>query len=395
MPLVDKTGATSPSALPWLSARWSHYLPHLVVLLIVGWLVFMLRPILMPFVLSSALAYLGDPLVDKFEDRGLSRTFGVSVVFGFFTILFVAVAILFVPALAAQTGDLVKGLPAAIDAAQVQAIPLLAEHFDIHLEKLDGAQVQALLAENFAYARQALGIVVSWITHSSGNAIALVTNLALVPVVTFYLLRDWDVLVGKIRDMLPRDLEPTISLQANEADEVLSAFIRGQLMVMGVLAFIYCTGLWLAGLEYALLIGLLAGVVSFVPYLGGIVGIAVAGIAMWVQTGTPIDLLWVFLVFGVGQVVESMVLTPLLVGDRIGLHPVAVIFAVLAGGQLFGFFGVLTALPVAAVVAVILRHIHSYYKYSEMYAGFGAEMQLEGLEPELPDVDADDSDTAA
>ena len=109
------------------------------------------------------------------------------------------------------------------------------------------------------------------------------------------------------------------------------------------------------------------------PYLGGIVGIAVAGIAMWVQTGTPLDLLWVFAVFGVGQMVESMILTPLLVGDRIGLHPVAVIFSVLAGGQLFGFFGVLMALPVAAVVAVILRHAHDYYKYSEMYAGYGIE----------------------
>ena len=355
------------------SRRLNHYLPHLIVLFLVGVLVFLLRPILMPFVLSSALAYLGDPLVDKFEDRGLSRTFGVSVVFAFFTVLFVLIAILFIPAFAAQTADLVRGLPAAIEALQLQAIPLLAEHFGIQLETFDRARVQALLTENLAYARQLLGLAVSWVTQSSGNAIALVTNLALVPVVTFYLLRDWDVLVAKIRDLLPRDIEPSVSLQAKEADEVLSAFIRGQLLVMAVLATIYCLGLWLAGLEYALLIGLLAGVVSFVPYLGGIVGIAVAGIAMWVQTGTPLDLLWVFAVFGVGQMVESMILTPLLVGDRIGLHPVAVIFSVLAGGQLFGFFGVLMALPVAAVVAVILRHAHDYYKYSEMYAGYGIE----------------------
>jgi predicted PurR-regulated permease PerM len=376
MPSADKM----PPALPLLSARWTHYLPHLIVLLVVGWLVYLLRPILMPFVLSSALAYLGDPLVDKFEERGLSRTFGVSVVFAFFTLLFIAVAIIFIPALAAQAADLAKGLPAAIEALQLQAIPILAERFDVHMEKLDRAQLQALLSDNLAYARQAFGVVVSWVTHSSGNAIALVTNLALVPVVTFYLLRDWDVLLAKIRDLLPRDIEPTISGQAKEADDVLSAFIRGQLLVMTVLAVIYCAGLWFADLEYALLIGLLAGLVSFVPYLGGIVGITVAGLAMWIQTGTPIDVLWVFAVFGVGQVVESMILTPLLVGDRIGLHPVAVIFAILAGGQLFGFFGVLTALPVAAVVAVVVRHIHSYYKYSDMYAGFGIERSDESFE---------------
>lgn len=376
MPSEDNSSSPDPTSatLPWVSSRWSHYLPHLIVFLVIGGLVYLLRPILMPFVLSAALAYLGDPLVDKFEERGVSRSLGVTLVFTFFSALFIVIAIIFIPALAGQTADLVKGLPMAIEALQLQAIPLLAEHFGIQVEKLDGAQIQALFADNMAYASQLFEVVILWVTQSSSNAIALATNFALVPVVTFYLLRDWDILVAKGKDLLPRDIEPVVSSQAKEADEVLSAFIRGQLLVMTVLACIYSMGLWLSGLEYALLIGVLAGVVSFVPYLGGIVGIAVAGIAMWVQTGTPIDLLWVVAVFGVGQAVESMILTPLLVGDRIGLHPVAVIFAVLAGGQLFGFFGVLTALPVAAVVAVVLRRVHGSYKYSEMYAGYGADV---------------------
>ena len=152
-----------------------------------------------------------------------------------------------------------------------------------------------------------------------------------------------------------------------ESDEVLSAFIRGQLLVMAALAAVYSCGLMLAGLDLGLLIGLSAGLVSFVPYLGFIVGIVVAGVAMLVQTQELLPLVWVALVFGIGQMLESMVLTPLLVGDRIGLHPVAVIFAIMAGGQLFGFVGVLLALPVAAVVAVMMRHAKQRWLHSSVY----------------------------
>ena len=174
-------------------------------------------------------------------------------------------------------------------------------------------------------------------------------------------------MVAYVDDLLPRSVEPLIATLARESDDVLGAFLRGQLLVMLCLASLYALGLAVVGLEFALLIGLLAGLVSFVPYLGLIVGIAVAGIAILFQTQNPVDLFWVFAVFGVAQVIEGTVLTPLLVGERIGLHPVTVIFAVLAGGQLFGFFGILLALPVAAVLAVIMRHIHTSYKQSQIY----------------------------
>jgi len=192
-------------------------------------------------------------------------------------------------------------------------------------------------------------------------------NIVLIPVITFYLMRDWDHLVSYIHDLLPRSIEGKVSLMAKESDEVLGAFLRGQMLVMLALGVIYSIGLRLVGVEFSLLIGLFAGLLSFIPYMGLIVGVIIASVAVLFQTHDMTNLLWVFLVFGVAQMIEGMLLTPILVGDRIGLHPVAVIFAVLAGGQLFGFFGILLALPVFAVLAVLLRHGHVRYKGSKIY----------------------------
>jgi predicted PurR-regulated permease PerM len=193
-------------------------------------------------------------------------------------------------------------------------------------------------------------------------------NLLLIPVVTFYLLRDWDILVAKIYDLLPRRIAPTTAKLAVEVNTVLSSFLRGQFYVMLALASIYSIGLMLVGLDLALLIGLMAGLVSFVPYLGATVGIVSACIAAVVQFHEVTPLISVAAVFLVGQVLEGTVLTPKLVGDKIGLHPVAVIFSVLAGGQLFGFLGILLALPIASIVMVFLRHVNELYRDSEFYA---------------------------
>jgi predicted PurR-regulated permease PerM len=174
--------------------------------------------------------------------------------------------------------------------------------------------------------------------------------------------------VARIDQLIPSKLRPHAEAMASETDGVLSALIRGQLLVMAALAAFYGVGLSIVGLKVALLIGIFTGLVSFIPYLGFISGLLAAGIAMLVQTQELMPLLWVALVFGVGQILESGVLTPKLVGDRIGLHPVAVIFSILAGGQLFGFVGVLVALPVAAVIAVLLRHARRQWLRSTLYA---------------------------
>ncbi|MDH5258805.1 MAG: AI-2E family transporter, partial [Gammaproteobacteria bacterium] len=211
--------------------------------------------------------------------------------------------------------------------------------------------------------------LVGTVSKSGMAILGWVINIALIPVLTFYILRDWDILKDRIRELLPLNSQEKVVTIVRDSDSVLSAFLRGQLMVMFALGTIYSIGLWMIGLDFSLLIGMLAGIVSFVPYLGFIVGILIAGIVAMVQFHDVYQLLPVLMVFGVGQLVESFLLTPLLVGDKIGLHPVAVIFAVMAGGQLFGFFGILLALPVAAVVMVLLRHAHERYLRSQLYTG--------------------------
>jgi predicted PurR-regulated permease PerM len=198
--------------------------------------------------------------------------------------------------------------------------------------------------------------------------LAWLVNLLLIPVVSFYLLRDWDLMVARLRGLLPRNHEGLVVKLARECHEVLGAFLRGQLLVMLALGVMYAVGLMLIGLELGLLIGVLAGLASIVPYLGVVVGIGAALTAGLFQFGGDFyPLLAIAAVFCVGQMLEGMLLTPWLVGDRIGLHPVAVIFAIMAGGQLFGFTGVLLALPVAAVIMVLVRHAHDLYKLSDLY----------------------------
>jgi predicted PurR-regulated permease PerM len=203
-------------------------------------------------------------------------------------------------------------------------------------------------------------------------------------VLTFYFLRDWDVLVERIAALVPRDHIGTVRRLAHESDQVLGAFLRGQFSVMLALGALYAIGLWAVGLDLGLLIGVIAGLVSFVPYLGPATGVVLGVVAGMVQFGDWPHIAMILGVFGVGQMVESYWLTPKLVGDRIGLHPVAVIFAIMAGGQLFGFLGVLLALPVAAVANVLLRYAHERYTRSRLYAGDRAPILIED---ELLDAD--------
>ena len=344
-----------------------------MLLLISGFLVWLLAPVLMPFLMAAVLAYLADPLTDRLEAVGLSRTWATVLVFGGLSLAGLLMLLFLVPLLQKQIHIIVVKVPVWLQKAEDHLLPWLQARFGFEPGELDRGQLARLLGQNWTTAGGLLATIVASITRS-GMAIGnWLMNLTIVAVVTFYLLRDWDRLVAAIRDLLPRDIEPVVSMLARESDEVLGAFLRGQLLVMLALSGVYSVGLWIAGIELFLSIGLLAGLVSFVPYLGFIVGIGAAGLAAVLQFPDLTHLLYVLIVFGVGQVLESTVFTPLLVGDRIGLHPVAVIFAVLAGGQLFGFVGVLLALPVAAVIAVLLRHLRQRYQASELYGPALAE----------------------
>lgn len=332
-----------------------------------GWLIYLLSPVLMPFVFSAVLAYLGDPLTDKLEARRLSRTQAVVVVFLAMALVFALILLLLIPHLEVQITNFIDNLPAYAGKINNSLLPWLSQRFKIGLRPLDINELINIVKSQWQNAGGLVENTMRSLTKSGSAIIAWLMNLLLIPVVTFYLLRDWDILVAKIYRLLPRRIAPVTAKLAGEVDTVLSAFLRGQFYVMLALAAIYSIGLWLTGLDVALLIGFLAGMVSFVPYLGAIVGIISACTAALVQFHEITSLIPVAVVFLVGQTLEGTVLTPKLVGDKIGLHPVAVIFSVMAGGQLFGFLGVLLALPLASIIMVFLRHIHDIYRDSEFY----------------------------
>ena len=332
-----------------------------------GWLIYLLAPVLTPFLISMLLAYLGDPLVDRLEAGRLNRTVAVVVVFALMLLVGVAFFLVLAPALERQASLLLGKIPQAIDWVQQSLLPRFSALYGEQGHAIDVAAIEKTLMGNWQEIGSVASQVLLHISRSGQRFLAWVAYLLLIPVVTFYLLRDWDILVAHVHDLLPRKTAPTVAKLAREIDAVLAEFLRGQITVMAALATIYTCGLWLVGLEFAFVVGMVAGVVSFVPYLGVIVGIIMAGFAAVIQFHDLIHVVGVAAVFGIGQAMEGMVLSPILVGDRIGLHPVAVIFAVLAGGQLFGFFGVLLALPVAAAIVVLLRHSRDQYRRSELY----------------------------
>lgn len=332
-----------------------------------GWLIYLLAPILTPFVAGALLAYLSDPLADRLEKLGLSRQWAVIIVFTLIILLLGLILLLVIPMLEDQIATLVDNLPAYIRWFQATAIPWMQKHLGIRIRFVNLEQIAGVLSAHWQQAGGVAAAVLASLSYSGMVVISWVLNMILIPVVMFYLLRDWDVMVRHIYELLPVRWVPDVAKLAGEADEVLSAVFRGQLTVMVALGTIYSVGLWLVGLHLALLIGMFAGLISFIPYAGSIVGVIAASLAVLVQFGELWPMVLVLIVFSVGQMLEGMWLTPWLIGNRIGLHPVAVIFAVLAGGQLFGFLGVLLALPLASVVMVLLRHIHGLYKLSDLY----------------------------
>jgi predicted PurR-regulated permease PerM len=337
-----------------------------------GWLVYLLAPVITPFAISAVLAYFGDPLVDRLERASIAkwkvgRAVAVSIVFVLMLTLLTIVLLIIVPLLADQIRLLIQRFPEWIEWFSGTALPWLAGKAGFELKDFDPAQFSNMLKEYWKELSTAAFRVINFISRGGMAVAAILTNIVLIPVVTFYLMRDWDLFIKAIHDLLPRNMEAGISQMARDVDQVLGAFFRGQLMVMFALSLIYSVGLTLVGIEFGVLIGMGAGLLSIVPYLGSIVGVLVAAGAAIFQFHDVFHLVMVLLVFGVGQSAEGMYLTPKLVGDQIGLHPVVVIFAVLAGGQLFGFLGILLALPVAAALNVLVRHVHKKYRQSDLY----------------------------
>lgn len=339
----------------------------LVLIAAVGGLFYLLAPILMPFLAAFLLAYLGSPLVNRLCGWKIPRVLSVAIVFFVITLFFIGVIGILIPGIKNQIIYLNTKTPDFIRWINAQAIPWVDETFQIDLKHLDMTELNELIGNSWKEAGSMAGQILSKIAASGMNIVGFLASLALIPVLTFYLMLDWPKLLSHLQTLLPRQFEGSVMGLVKECDDVLSAFLRGQFLVMICLSIVYSLGLKIVGLDIAFVVGLIAGMGSIIPYFGFTIGIVIATIAAIFQFQEWLPVVWVLTVFGIGQVIEGWVLVPYLVGNKVGLHPVAVIFAILAGGQLFGFFGMLLAIPVAAVIVVLMRHASRRYFASELY----------------------------
>ena len=331
-------------------------------------LLFLFRSILLPFVAGMAVAYFLDPVCDRLERWGLSRTLATTLVTVVFLVLVVVAALLIIPTVAGQIVGFVERLPRYFELIQQQLTAFVA----VVRDRLD----PALLARAEGMAASSVEAIVAWVTAAIGGLVTggvalanLLSLLVITPVVAFYLLRDWDRIVERVDHWLPRHMADTIRAEVREVDEILAGFVRGQATVCLILGTFYAVGLTVAGLEFGLIIGIAAGLLTFIPYVGALTGgLLSIGLAL-VQFDDWTRIAIIAGIFAVGQAVEGNYLTPKLVGGNVGLHPVWVIFALLAGGALFGFVGVLLAVPVAAVIGVLIRFSLKRYLESNIYLG--------------------------
>lgn len=333
--------------------------------------VYLLLPVLTPFLIAAVLAYICDPLVDKMSALGYKKyQFGrtISTVVVMLAILgaVILLIVILIPLLQKQSLLIVERLPSIVDQIRATIEPWLQAKFGISLA-IDSTQIQEIISKHWITAGDLLGGVLQTAGSNIMALIGVVANILLLPVVLFYLLRDWDEFIVGTGNLIPRDLIDKTTEIALEIDQMLAEFLRGQLTVMLTMSVFYSAGLWLAGLDNALPIGIIAGLLNFVPYLGPALGMGLALLVGALQFTAFSQIIAVLAVFGIGQLIESNFITPKLVGQRIGLHPVVVIFALLAGGQLFGFTGVLLALPVSATIAVVLQHTKDNYLDSDTY----------------------------
>ncbi|MFQ5954799.1 MAG: AI-2E family transporter [Kiloniellales bacterium] len=355
-------------ALVWLAG---------LVVVLAG--IYVLSDIMLPFVAGMAVAYFLDPVVDRVESWGASRTLATSLVTALFFLLVIVLLILLLPLLQDQVVTFADKLPeymrrlaGLIEPIRGTLAPLI-ERIQSHLPPEEVERLRGALGGYAAQAVQWLVALARDLLSRGAAILGLISLIVITPVVAFYLLRDWDRLVAKVDGWLPRAHAETIREQMRRIDETLAGFVRGQATVCLILGAFYGVGLTLVGLDFGLILGLATGVVSFIPIFGMLLGV-VTGVAMALAQFS-FDLVRVGLVLGVfvlGQIIEGNFLTPRIVGHRIGLHPVWVVFALLAGGTLFGFVGLLLAVPAAAVIGVLVRFALTRYLAGQLYLGAGA-----------------------
>lgn len=331
-------------------------------------LFYALSPILTPFLLAAILAYICNPVTDRIAGWGVPRMLAVVIVMLALAALGAGLILIVFPLLYEEATVLVARTPEALVLANEKLAPWLREYFGLKLH-FDSATLQKFAAGNWDTVQTILERLYGSLKIGGVALVGLAVNLMLAPVVMFYLLMDWHGMMGRLGNAIPRPWHARLTAMAKDIDAVLSQYLRGQVLVMAILAAYYCIGLWLAGIPSAFSIGVVTGLLIFIPYLGYATGLILALLVAALQFAGWEPIIAVLIVYGIGQLLESFLLTPFLVGERIGLHPLAVIFALMAFGQIFGFFGILAALPASAMLLVGLREVRTLYLASRFYQG--------------------------
>ena len=350
--------------------RTSRRIFILAAIAFILWVLYLLKPVVLPFIGAFLIAYLFSPLVDKLHRIGLPRWLAISVVFVGIGVVLTWAMWYLVPLVWKQLMYAKTSIPAGIHWVNYTFLPWLSHTFNLMPMEIDTEQMSSAIMDYIQtnYSADSIQALVLKVAQSGLNFIQIGGTIILIPIIAFYFLLDWDRMLDSLRRLIPRPYEKTTLNIVGECHSVLGAFVKGQFLVMLLLGVVYAVGLQMIGLEVGLIIGMIAGLSSIIPYLGFAVGIIAAVIATLFQFGLDwTHLALVGVVFMVGQMVEGYILQPFLLGDKIGLSPVAVVFAVLAGAQLAGFLGMLIALPVAAIIVVLLRHARECYEKSHIY----------------------------
>jgi len=338
---------------------------------------YVFHSILLPFVAGMAIAYLLDPVADRLERLGMSRLWATVTILVMSLFAFLAVLLLLLPILGQQINGLLGELPRLVQFLQGKFDALAKTSFGQAMS-LGQAQLEGNVGELVKQGANWFGKLLQSVWSGGQALLSIVSLLVITPVVAFYLLWDWDGMIARMDSWLPRDHAPTIRRLATEMDEGVSGFVRGQVTVSGILGSFYAISLALVGLNFGILIGLTVGIISFIPYVGSLVGLLLAGGVAIAQfwPDSPGLILAVLAIFAVGQFFEGNILQPKLIGESVGLHPVWLMFALFAFGLLFGFVGLLIAVPAAASVGVLARFALQQYLVSNVYQGTGL-----GIEP--------------
>ena len=345
-----------------------HVNPYLwfVIFFSFFYLLYILRSVLMPFVAGILLAYLLDPMVDKLEKLKFSRLWATLTVCILTILIILPTLGLLISMIENQISLLIQATPKYLSLIMEKVRPTLIS-LNERFPELKSANLEELIKNNIGNSMKFVGKVLKALISNGFALVNLISLLLIMPIVTFYMLRDWDDFVKKFEDLLPKKSKKTILSTFKDIDKIIAGFIRGQLSVCLILGIFYSIGLKLVGLELGLLVGFIAGIISFVPYVGSITGFVIGCILAFAQYGDLTHVFYVITVFMLGQFIEGNFLTPKFVGESVGLHPVWVMFALLAGGVLLGFLGLMLAVPLAAIIGVLVRLAIKRYKLSSLY----------------------------